>query len=146
MIYLAGDHHAEPTLAMIRDYLRDHGLEYQEFGYRTGKDPEAGLQDFIPQVAEGVRSDSQNTGILVCGSGSGVEIGANRFTGIRAALCHNPQCAEWARVYDDANILCLASWAIGSLDLCRILDSWYSSEYDGSTRRRKMLQVFDLWH
>ena len=93
MIHIAGDHHAEPALQRIRSYLDGTGVEYREYGYRAGDDPAAKLQDFIPEVATAVQNQHGSTGVLVCGSGAGVEIGANRFAGVRASLCSTPQAA-----------------------------------------------------
>lgn len=145
MIHIAGDHHAEPALQRIRSYLDGTGVEYREYGYRAGDDPAAKLQDFIPEVATAVQNQHGSTGVLVCGSGAGVEIGANRFAGVRASLCSTPQAAEWARRYDDANVLCVASWALPDLDLEGILTTWYEVDYDGSVSRRAMFAAFDSW-
>lgn len=145
MIHLAGDKHAEPALQQIRSYLTSTSSEYREYGYREGADPAAKLQDFIPVVAQAVQAEPKATGILVCGTGAGVEIGANRFAGVRASLCATPQAAEWARVYDAANILCIAAWALPDLDLDGLLSAWYGSAYDGSVSRREMLDAFDAW-
>ena len=145
MIYLAGDHHAEEALVRIRSYLRAARQDFKEFGYQSGAEPKAKLQEFIPQLAKAVRTDEGSSGILVCGTGVGVEIGANRFPGIRASLCSTPRSAEWARTYDDANVLCIASWALTDLKLDDILRSWLQTGYDGDKQRREMFRVFDSW-
>jgi ribose 5-phosphate isomerase B len=145
MIYIAGDHHAEPVLVRIRAFLMGAELQHQEFGYRSGANPAAKLQDFIPQVANAVRREEGATGILVCGTGAGVEIGANRFAGIRASLCGSPQAAKWARVYDDANILCIASWSDPQANIEDMLAAWFGATYDGNPDRRQMFKVFDSW-
>lgn len=144
-VFLAGDHHAEPMLIRIRSYMQKHGIPVAESGYRGGENPQAKLVDFIPQLTAAVKTNPDRCGILVCGTGAGVEIGANRFAGIRASLCLTPQAAEWARVYDDANVLCLAAWALDEIDLEAILNSWFDSEYDGNEARREMFRVFDEW-
>jgi len=144
-VYVAGDHHAEPALARIRSFLLSAGHDYREFGYQGGVDPTARLQDFIPKVAEAVRGEVGSSGILVCGTGVGVEIGANRFRGIRASLCATPKYAEWARTYDEANVLCLASWALENMELEAILRSWFHTQYDGDTARRELFRTFDSW-
>jgi ribose 5-phosphate isomerase B len=145
MIHIAGDHQAEPALQRIRAFLDRSGRRFREYGYNSGADPGAKLQDFIPLVAEAVRATDNNTGILICGTGAGVEIGANRYAGVRASLCGTPQAAEWARTYDDANVLCLASWALPDLHLEGILTTWYETSYDGDTSRREMFKAFDSW-
>ena len=145
MIFVAGDHHAEPALKRIRSFLTAARYEFREFGYQGGADPSAKLQDFIPSVAKAVQQTDGSTGILVCGTGAGVEIGANRFHGIRASLCATPKGAEWARTYDDANVLCIASWALEEMDLDDILETWFRSEYDGDQSRRDIFRAFDSW-
>lgn len=145
MIYLAGDHHAEPALVRIRSFLRAAGQDFKEFGYQGGVDAKARLQDFIPQLADAVRREAGASGILVCGTGVGVEIGANRFRGIRASLCATPKYAEWARTYDEANVLCLASWGLEEMKLEEILQSWFQSQYDGNEARRELFRAFDTW-
>jgi ribose 5-phosphate isomerase B len=145
MVHLGGDKHAEPALQRIRSYLISVSGDYREYGYREGADPDAKLQEFIPAVAQAVQAEPDATGLLVCGTGAGVEIGANRFAGVRASLCSTPQAAEWARVYDAANVLCIAAWALPDLDIDGILNAWYGSSYDGSATRREMLDAFDTW-
>jgi ribose 5-phosphate isomerase B len=145
MIYLAGDHHAEPALVRIRAFLTAGGREFKEYGYQSGKNATARLHDFIPEVARAVRDEPGSSGILVCGTGVGVEIGANRFRGIRASLCDTPKGAEWARAFDDANVLCLASWALDEMDLDQILTRWFAAQYDGDSARRVLFNIFDSW-
>ncbi|TDD54306.1 RpiB/LacA/LacB family sugar-phosphate isomerase [Saccharopolyspora elongata] len=145
MIVIAGDAHAGPALVRIREFLENAGSAFEEFGYRDGENPSAKLEEFIPQVARPVRDGEATSGVLVCGTGAGVEIGANRFPGVRASLCMTPRSAEWARVYDDANVLCLSSWALDEIDLEKILSSWYQASYDGDVARRAMFDAFDSW-
>lgn len=145
MIYLAGDKHGERAIAVVRGYLRSTGREFIDLGFNEGASPDIKLQDFIPVLAKRIKSEPNSTGILSCGTGAGVEIGANRFSGIRASLCSSAQAAEWARVYDKANILCLAAWALEDLDIPSILERWFTSEYDGSLSRLEMFEEFDRW-
>lgn len=144
-VYIAGDHFAEPALAVIRARLGMDGLDYREFGYRAGENPETKLTKFIRQTVNAVRADSRGTGILVCGSGTSVEIGANRFAGIRASLCTTPQAAEWARKFDDANVLCLASWLLPDLDIGGILSRWFNTTFDVDMAWLETSAVFDSW-
>jgi len=144
-VYIAGDHFAEPALAVVRARLALAGIDYQEFGYCAGANPGAMLAEFIPEIANAVRADVGSTGILVCGTGVGVEVGANRFSRIRASLCSTPQAAEWARKFDDANVLCLASWLLPDLDIGGILSRWLTTPFDGDTSRPEMFVLFDSW-
>lgn len=145
MIYIAGDHHGEDLLKEVRSYLDKTNKIYKEYGFSSGKNPNARLEVFIPEVVNRVVASSKDSGILVCGTGAGVEIGANRFSGIRATLSYSAKSAEWARVYDKANVLCLAGWAIHDIDVNSILESWFESTYDGSVSRLEMFKTFDSW-
>ena len=145
MIYLAGDHHASNILNAIRAYLSSCSIPYTEFGYLNGENPKAKLVDFIPKVAKCIQDDPDSLGILTCGTGAGVEIGANRFRGVRASLCASPQMAEWSRVYDNSNTLCLPAWALDEEAATEILAAWLDADFDGSERRLEMLATFDKW-
>ena len=101
------------------------------------------LREIIPAVCNPVRQGKAESGILICGTGAGVEIGANRFKGIRASLCTTAKQAENARIYDNANVLCLSSWLTD--DPSEILDAWFSNKFDGDEGRSQMLKDFDAW-
>ncbi len=140
MLYVAGDGFATSLIESIKEYLKLCEIEFLDIS-PTSAEPT--LQEVIPSLVERVRSDPDGTGILACGTGVGVAIGANRFQGARAVLCMHPQQAEFARVYDDANILCMGSWT--TTDPGPILDSWFGHEFDGSDDQRSMLAAFDTW-
>ncbi|MGI5400568.1 RpiB/LacA/LacB family sugar-phosphate isomerase [Streptomyces sp. CA-135486] len=139
MLYMAGDHYAADFLRDIEQYLTLRGIEYQRLPF----DGTAPLQEIIPALVQRVRSTSSGSGILACGTGIGVTIGANRFPKIRAALCVQPQQAKFARVYDDANVLCLGSWTTTNPE--EVLDAWFGNEFDGDADRRLMIEEFDAW-
>ena len=139
-IVLAGDHYAVELVAKIEDYLVSKGIEFENMGSHSS-DQKLALQEMIPSVVNKVSSEAD--GILVCGTGVGIEIGANRFKGVRASLCVSPRTAENARKYDNANVLCLSAWETNNPE--DILDAWFDSEYDGNTKRLEMLEEFDRW-
>jgi ribose 5-phosphate isomerase RpiB len=76
----------------------------------------------------------------------GVEVGANKFSGIRASLATNPQIAEYAAVYDKCNVICLVGWDDDKVKVHKILDAWIHAEYDGNEKRLKMFEEFNKWH
>jgi ribose 5-phosphate isomerase B len=142
MISIAGDHKTVELIKQVEQYLQAHKLEYENLG--AVDETFTPLQAIIPHIAKRVRSGESTLGILACGTGVGVEIGANRFRGVRASLCIKPEQAGNARTYDDANILCLSAWETEQ-DLSAILDAWFSAAFDGSTQRAQMLSDFDAW-
>jgi len=139
-IVIAGDHYAVELMNEVEKYLADAGLEFENLGTMDEKN-EITLQEIIPAVSRKVQSGDANFGILACGTGVGVEIGANRFNGVRASLCRDAEQAKNARVYDDANVLCLGSWYKD--DFKGILDAWIGNEFDNDEDRTQMLKDFD---
>ena len=94
MITVAADHFGIAAKQIVTDWLRAKKLPFEEFGSKDVED-EQSIADFIPKVAERVLRDPENRGIMICGTGIGVDIGANRFKGIRSVLAANPKLAEW---------------------------------------------------
>ncbi len=142
MIYVAGDHYAVELVDQIADWLKANNREFENLGSESSED-KLSLQDMIPRVTIKVKEAEGNVGILVCGTGVGVEVGSNRFKGIRASLANTAQIAEWARNKDNANVLCLSSWAKPNVD--EVLKAWFTTEYDGDQKRLEMLEEFDNW-
>lgn len=145
MIYIAGDKHGFKGITMIEAYLKTHGIPFENMGVKSG-DENMKLEDMIPPVVKKVLEQENNKAILVCGTGIGVEVGANKFSGIRACLATNEKIAEWAAVYDKCNVLCLVGWEIEQEKVNKMLDAWLHAKYDGSENRLKMFEVFDNWH
>lgn len=85
MIYVASDHFGYEIKRIVMDWLTSHGMKFEEFGSMSATD-EQSIADFIPNVSTSVLKDPSNQGIMICGTGIGVDIGANRFKGIRSVL------------------------------------------------------------
>jgi RpiB/LacA/LacB family sugar-phosphate isomerase len=145
MIYIASDKHGYKAILFAEEYLRSHNLEYKNLGVNNASEDRK-LEDVIPNVVRKVRENENNKGILSCGTGIGVEVGVNKFSGIRACLATNEKLAEWAVVYDKCNVLCLSGWDVTKENVFRILDGWFNSTYDGDEDRLKMFKEFDAWH
>src|SRR5579863_8889688 len=107
MIYIAGDKHGYNAIKLVEDYLHTYNIEFVNLGVKSNEE-EIKLEDMIPSITKKVLEKKENKGILSCGTGVGVEVGANKFSGIRACLATNEKVAEWSRVYDNCNVLCLA--------------------------------------
>lgn len=145
MVYIAADKHGYNAIKIVEGYLTEKNLPYLNLGVK-GEEEDMKLEDMIPTVVAEVLKDEKNRGILSCGTGIGIDIGANRFQGIRACLATTPKIAEWSVVYDKCNVLCLAGWDSEKSNIYAILDAWFKSEYDGSQERLEMFKVFDAWH
>ena len=144
MIYIGGDKYGYGLITFISQYLKNHNIDYQNLGV-TSDSQSMGLEGLIPKVVGKVKEAGENSGILVCGTGVGIEIGANRFKGIRASLCNTPKLAEWARNKDNANVLCLSAWEFEPANIEAVLNAWFATQYDGDKDRLKMFSTFDEW-
>lgn len=137
---IAGDHYTVELMEVVKAALSAKGIEIANLG-TTNSDVKISLQEIVPAVARNVQSGKADFGILACGTGVGVEIGANRFKGVRASLCRDAEQAKNARVYDDANVLCLGSWYKDDFEA--ILAAWLDNQFDGDKKRTQMLKDFD---
>lgn len=127
--YIATDHAGIDLKDYTVELLKEKGHEVVDLG-PFSKD-RVDYPDYAVKVSEAVLSDAAAQGILICGSGIGMSMAANRHTGIRAALCHDAYTAMVARGHNDANILCFGERIVGKGVAESILDSWIASSFDG---------------
>lgn len=145
MIYIAADHFGIQAKAVVTTWLSKNGFKFEEFGSRAETD-KCSIADFIPTVTSKVRDSENNRGIMICGTGIGVDIGANRFKGIRSVLASTPKVAEWSRTYDNSNVLCLSGWEFNKANLEAILSIWFSTKFhDPDGEKNRFLSSMDRW-
>jgi ribose 5-phosphate isomerase B len=113
----------------LRDYLRSKGYEVMDLGVNS--DDPILYPEIAVKVAETVRDGRYSRGILVCGTGAGMSITANKVPGIRAVCIHDPYTAERARASNDAQIATLGSQVIGLSTAKMLIDIWMRSEFEG---------------
>lgn len=145
MIYLAGDKHGFQAIQFVKTYLANHAIPYQDLGVQSGSE-DMPLETMIPSVVQKVKNNQEAKAILSCGTGVGVEVGANKFSGIRACLATTPKIAEYSIVYDKCNVLCLVGWDCTQKSVDEILNVWFNAKYDGNKKRLTMMRTFDTWH
>ncbi|MCC7304111.1 RpiB/LacA/LacB family sugar-phosphate isomerase [bacterium] len=144
MIYIAGDKHGFSVIENVIEYLTEKGFSFKNLGVKDSKS-DTKLETLLPKVAAEMIVDPENIGIVSCGTGVGVEVGINKFKGIRACLANEPKIAKWGKIYDKCNVLCVPGWDITKDVLYSILDAWFANTYDGNVDRLKMFEVFDTW-
>ncbi len=127
--YIATDHAGIDLKDYTVELLKAKGQEVVDLG-PFSKD-RVDYPDYAHKVAESVLSDAGTQGILICGSGIGMSMAANRHVGIRAALCHDAYTATVARGHNDANILCFGERIVGKGVAESILDAWIAGSFDG---------------
>jgi ribose 5-phosphate isomerase B len=127
--YIATDHAGVDLKDYTVELLRNKGHEVVDLGPYS-KD-RVDYPDFAHKVATSVLEDKGSQGVLICGSGIGMSMAANRHAGIRAALCHDAYTAQVARGHNDANILCFGERIVGRGVAESIIDAWLNSNFDG---------------
>jgi len=132
--YIATDHAGIDLKDLTVEMLRAKGHEVEDFGPFTKE--RVDYPDFAVKVCQSVLKDEGSHGILICGSGIGMSISANRFHGIRAALCHDALChdaytASMARAHNDANVLCYGERVVGAGVAESIVDAWLAGSFEG---------------
>ena len=137
-IIIASDHGGYRLKNEITDYLKQKGLDIEDFGcYNTES---CDYPVYAKLIAEGVLNDTDgNTvGILVCGTGIGMSIAANRYKGIRAAHCTDTFSARMTRMHNNSNVLCLGERITGSGLAFDIVDIWLNTEFEGGRHQRRI--------
>ncbi len=127
--FVATDHAGIDLKDATVEMLRAKGHEVEDIGPFT-KD-RVDYPDYAVKVCEKVLENAGTQGILICGSGIGMSMAANRFHGIRAALCHDAYTAQMARAHNDANVLCFGERIVGLGVAESIIDAWLSSSFEG---------------
>jgi len=138
-IGLGCDHNGYELKEKIKAHLAALGLPCADFGCYT---PEAvDYPDIAFQAAEEIAAGHLDRAILVCGTGNGMNISANKVPGVRAALCHDPLSAEKARKSNDAQVLTMGAWIIDWAIAQEVLTAWLASEFEGGESLRKVSKV-----
>jgi ribose 5-phosphate isomerase B len=141
-IALGCDHRGLEFKQAIMGLLDELGHDYQDFGAFSA-DP-VDYPDIAKQVGEAVASEEFDQGILICASGIGMSIAANKVKGIRAAVCCNTFTADRARRHNDANILCLGSGAIDMAMALDIVKVFLTITFEGGRHLRRVQKIRDL--
>lgn len=143
MIALGCDHGGFALMREVIRYLDEHDLPYKDFGTYT--EDSCDYPAIAEPVARAVAAGEFEKGILICGTGIGMSIAANKISGIRAALCTDTFSAEMTRRHNDANILVLGARVTGTGLALYILDTFLKTPFDGGrhARRVEMLSALD---
>ena len=136
MIALACDHAALDMKQMVKDLLDELGLEYKDFGTYTPDSCDYPV--FAARAARAVASGQCDRGIVICGTGIGMSIAANKVPGIRCALCGDPYSAELTRRHNDSNMLAMGARVIGIEVARQIAKVWLTTEFEGGRHARRV--------
>ncbi len=143
-IAVGSDHRGSTLKAKIVKHLAKLGHEVIDLG--THGRGSVDYPDIAAQVAQKVSDQEVQRGILICGTGLGMSIVANKFPGVRAAPCHDDVTAEMSRRHNDLNVLCLSGDMLGERLVDRLVDIWLKTEFEGGRHARRVQKIADLEH
>ncbi len=138
MIYIGADHAGFDLKKILKNYLEKLGYEVEDLGNKK-LELRDDYPDFGKAVAKKVAKEKRARGIVICGSGNGICMAANKIAGIRAALAYNEYAAKMAKRHEDANILCLASRVLKPAQAKKIVKTWLEEEI--STKPRHLRRI-----
>ena len=136
---IGSDHGGFRLKEAIKTYLLAHDYEVTDFG--TESEDSCDYPDFALPVAEAVAKGEYDRGILICGTGIGIGIVANKVKGVRAALCHDTFSAEACRNHNDANILTMGERIVGEGLALKIVETFLNSDFEGGRHQRRLDKI-----
>ena len=137
--YIATDHAGLDLKDYTVELLKQKGHEVVDLGPYDKE--RVDYPDYANKVCEAVLADKEAQGILICGSGIGMSMAANRHHGIRAALCHDAYTAMVARGHNDANVLCFGERIVGKGVAESILDAWIAGSFEGGRHEGRVAKI-----
>lgn len=140
-VVLSSDHRGYRAKEQIKAHLSSNGHQIMDVG--CNEPTSCDYPDTALAGASAVASGKADCGILLCGSGIGMSIVANKVLGIRAALCHDELTAEMSRRHNNANVLCLPADLLGEELIRRIVDVWLRTDYEGGRHDRRLQKITD---
>lgn len=141
MIGLGCDHGGLELKNVVINYLKENNIEFKDFGTYTSQSVDYPV--YAKAVAEAVAKGDCEKGILICGTGIGISIAANKVRGIRAALCHDVASARLTRLHNNSNILCMGGRIIGAEHALAVVDAWLNTEFSNDERHVRRINMIE---
>lgn len=141
-IALASDHAGYAEKERLKTLLADLGVEFDDLG--TMSDASVDYPDYARKVAEQVAAGSVEQGLLVCGSGTGMAITANKVHGVRAAVAWSEETARLARQHNDANVLAIGARTTPPADISKIVRAWFSTGFEGGRHAMRVAKISEV--
>jgi ribose 5-phosphate isomerase B len=138
-IAIGSDHAGYELKEKVKVYLLDNKIEFKDFG--PFSDERADYPDFAHPVATSVESKESKLGILICGSGNGINMTANKHQEIRSALCWQEDIAEMARLHNDANIIALPARYMSEESALKCVDIFLNTEFEGGRHEGRVNKI-----
>jgi ribose 5-phosphate isomerase B len=137
--YIATDHAGYALKAFVKDTIENLGHQIIDLGPHSAD--RVDYPDYAKKCASAVLEDEGSFGILICGTGIGISISANKIAGIRAALCHDSYTAKLTRQHNDANILCFGERVVGKGVVEDMLEAFASTDFEGGRHAQRVAKI-----
>ena len=141
-IVIGSDHAGYEDKEKVKRQLDEMGVEYEDVGTNSAESVDYPI--YARKVAEKVANGEAERGILVCGSGNGMQIAANKVHGIRAALAWNEETARLARQHNDANVLSVPARMISPEEVSKVIKSYLEAEFEGGRHARRVDEISEM--
>ncbi|MBO5327674.1 MAG: ribose 5-phosphate isomerase B [Clostridia bacterium] len=138
-IAIACDHGGLNLKNVVKKYLTDNGYEYEDFG--TNSTDSCDYPDYALPAAEAVANGTCEKGIIICSTGIGVSIVANKVPGVRCAHCHDAYCAEFTRLHNDSNVLAMGEKVVGVGYALQIVEKFLTTQFEGGRHQRRVDKI-----
>jgi len=141
-IAIASDHAGFEEKERLKPLLNELGIQFEDLG--TGSPESVDYPDYARKVADEVAQGNVDQGILVCGSGTGMAIAANKVPGVRAAVAWSDEIARLAREHNDANVLSIAARFTPFEQISKIVRAWFAAKFDGGRHARRVEKIREI--
>jgi len=138
-IALAADHAGFKIKELVKSYLQNNSIESVDFGTHSAESMD--YPDTAHPATQSVVEKKCDRGIFVCGTGQGMQLVANKYPGIRAALCWNEESAKMSRLHNDANILTIPGRYVDAEMAIKIVKTWLETEFEGGRHIRRIKKI-----
>lgn len=139
-VFIASDHAGFELKEKLKDYFMN--LEWVDLG--TKNTDRVDYPDYASLLAEKLKEESESFGVLVCGSGQGMAMRANKYSHIRAALCYDTKITKLSRQHNNANVLCLGERMLNSEAAIEILKCFLATEFEGGRHQERVKKISDV--
>lgn len=142
MIVIGSDHGGFELKGYIKKYFAENNIEYKDVG--CFNEESVDYPDIAECLCKEINDGNAERGILICGTGIGISIAANKIDGIRAAVCTDEYCAKMCRHHNDANVLCLGGRVVGRELAVSIVETYLKEEFDGGRHQMRINKIHAL--
>jgi ribose 5-phosphate isomerase B len=141
-IAIASDHAGYEEKERLKPLLNEMGIQFEDLG--TVSEESVDYPDYARKVGEEVSQGKVDQGLLICGSGTGMAIAANKVPGVRAAVAWNEEIATLAREHNDANVLSLGARVTPTEELPKIVRAWFAAKFEGGRHERRVEKIREI--